>query len=275
LAFSSTPDIADDNFIVPVLTASIEELAQRAKDLGFDGLEFLPNPTDMPSAAQLKASADRVGARVGVINSGRLRPKGYALLHRDPRTRRASIDVYKRLIDLAAPLGARVGLGMARGPSDTTVSGAELAPVMRDVFGEIGAHAAKVGTVVMLEPADPGNVAAVARIGEAVAVAKEVASPGFAIMLDTYQIALIEDSIESGFAAAEGMANHIHLYDHNQWPPGIRGPEHQLDWQRVAAAMKKYGFKGSGSMVLAPEGDQMAGARKSTAFIRSRLMGQP
>jgi NAD(P)-dependent dehydrogenase (short-subunit alcohol dehydrogenase family)/sugar phosphate isomerase/epimerase len=229
----------------------------------------------MPTAAALKAAAERAGARIGVINSGRLRPKGYALLHRDPAIRRASIEVYKRLIDLAGSLGARVGLGMARGPSDTTVSGSDLAPVMRDVFGEIAAHAAQAGTVVMLEPADPGNVAAVARISEAVAVARSIASPGFGIMLDTYQIALIEDSIEEGFAAAEGMANHIHLYDHNQWPPGVRGPEHQLDWRRVAAAMTKYGFSGSGSMVLAPQGDVMAAARKSTAFIRSKLMAGP
>jgi sugar phosphate isomerase/epimerase len=91
------------------------------------------------------------------------------------------------------------------------------------------------------------------------------------MMLDTYQLDQVEDTYEEGFAAAEGRATHIHLYDPKHWPPGV-GPE-RLDWQRIRNAMERYNFHGSGSMVLPPSGDIDALARQSVAFIRDTLTG--
>ncbi len=272
LVFSSTPDVAEDNFVVPVLTESIEQLPERAKQLGFDGLEFLPNPNDIPDAEKLLSSAKLAGANIGVINTGRLPPKGYAILHKDAKQRRKSIDIFKRFIDLAGFVGARVGLGMARGDSKTAASGADLIPIMHDVFSEIAEHAVAAGTFVMLEPADPGYVAAILRVKEAVEQVDKIKSSGFSMMLDTYQLDQVENSIEEGFEHAKGLATHIHLYDHNHWPPGVREPEHRLDWSVICSAMERYGFSGSGSAVLVPSGDIDASTKKSTAFMRKTLM---
>jgi sugar phosphate isomerase/epimerase len=92
-------------------------------------------------------------------------------------------------------------------------------------------------------------------------------------MLDTHQLEIVEPSFEEGFAAAEGRATHIHLYDPGHWPPGV-APK-RLDWDRIRAAMERYGFRGSGSMVLAPEGDRDAAARDAVAFVRATLMAGP
>lgn len=271
LVFSSTPDVEGDGFVVPVLAAPIEALGWKAREHGFDGLEFLPNPDDIPDAAALRSAADASGITVGVINTGRLRPKGYAILHADPAQRRRSLDAFKRCIDLAGALGARVGLGMARGDAAATAS-RDLRSVMRDVFGEVAEHAVARGTVVMLEPADPGYVAAILRVSEAAAAAREVASPGFRIMLDTYQLDQVEGSIDDGFAHARGMAGHIHLYDPEHWPPGLRAPEHRLDWNEIRRMMLRHGFLGSGSTVLPKQGDLLAQSRIASAFIRTNLM---
>ncbi|MCB1496809.1 MAG: sugar phosphate isomerase/epimerase [Bauldia sp.] len=271
LVFSSTDDVVADNFVVPILAAPLDLLPGRAAELTFDGLEFLPNPDDVPDPGRLKSLLNDAGIGIGVINSGRLAVRGYALLHHDADRRRASIDVFKKLIDLAGALGARVGLGMARGDSTIAISGPELPGVMRDVFGEIAEHAEGAGTFVMLEPADPGYVAAILRVAEAAEQVREIASPGFSMMLDTYQLDQVEDTYEEGFEAAGGRATHIHLYDPKHWPPGV-GPE-RLDWQRIRNAMERYGFRGSGSMVLAPSGDVDALAREAVAFIRNTLMG--
>lgn len=272
IVFSSTPDIAEVGFVVPVLTAPLPELGSKAKEYGFDGLEFLPNPDRIPSAMELKASAETAGVNISVINSGRMHPQGYALLHRDPAIRRTSIDIYKQFVDLAGELGARVGMGMARGSGDTTVDDHDLAAVMDDVFGEVAEHAAAASTVVMLEPADPGVVTAVATVSEAVDIATRIDSPGFAVMLDTYQLAEVETSIEQGIRDAAGRADHIQLYDPGHWPPGVRDPRHRLDWDSVAASLASAGFQGSGSVVLAPEGDAAAAARTSAQFLRDLLM---
>ena len=230
LVFCSTPDVEADGFVVPILAEPIERLAARAASLGFDGLEFLPDPGDIPEPERLRSVLDAAGVGLGVVNSGRMAARGFALLHRDARRRRESIEIYKRYVDLAGALGARVGLGMARGDASVAVSGPDLPALMRDVFGEIAEHAERAGTVVMLEPADPGYVAVVLRVEEAVEQARLVGSPGFSIMLDTHQLEVVEPSFEEGFAAAEGRASHIHLYDPGHWPPGVA--EKRLDWDR-------------------------------------------
>ena len=135
LVFASTPDVEADGFVVPILAEPIERLPARAAALGFDGLEFLPNPGDVPEPERLRSVLDAAGVGVGVVNSGRMAARGFALLHRDAR-----IAIYKRYIDLAAALGARVGLGMARGDASVAVLGPDLPGLMRDVFGEIAEH---------------------------------------------------------------------------------------------------------------------------------------
>ena len=272
--FCSTPDVAAEKFVVPLLTDGFSGLADRAAEMGFDGLEFLPSADDCPAPDALSKAVDAAGIAVSVINSGRMRSRGYALLHKDPDRRRQSIDVFKRYIALAGALGARVGLGLARGDAATTESG-DLGPLMRDVFGEVGDHAHRCGTTVMLEPADPGYVAIILRVREAVSVARQVNSPGLRIMLDTYQLHEVEESIPDGFRAADGLADHIHLYDPGHWSPGIADPARRMDWDLIRGAMDATGFSGTGSIVLPKEGDREAGVKASLAFLRQRLMGMP
>jgi D-psicose/D-tagatose/L-ribulose 3-epimerase len=270
--FCSTPDVVEERFVVPLLAEPFDGLARKAAELGFDGLEFLPSADECPAPDELSKAVDSAGVKVSVINSGRMRSRGYALLHKDPEIRRHSIGVFKQFITLAGELGARVGLGLARGDSETTLEGDGLRPLMLEVFAEIAEHASSSGTFVMLEPADPGFVAAILTVREAVSVARKVDSPGFRIMLDTYQLYEVEDSIPDGFAAAEGMASHIHLYDPGHWSPGIRPESERMDWNLIRRSMDRTGFSGSASIVLPKEGDLQEGTRRSLAFLRDRLM---
>lgn len=270
--FCSTPDVVEERFVVPLLAEPFDSLARKAGELGFDGLEFLPNADECPSPDQFSKAAKSAGVNVSVINSGRLRSRGYALLHKDPEIRRHSIGVFKQFITLAGALCARVGLGLARGDSETTLEGEGLKPLMLEVFGDIAEHASQAGTFVMLEPADPGFVAAILRVDEAVSVAREVDSPGFRIMLDTYQLYEVEDSIPEGFEAADGMASHIHLYDPGHWSPGILPADERMDWELIRQSMDRSAFSGSASIVLPKEGDLEEGTRQSIAFLRERLM---
>lgn len=47
--FASTPDMLQLSFVVKVLTGTPEELAQRAVDWGYNGIEFMPNPERVPN----------------------------------------------------------------------------------------------------------------------------------------------------------------------------------------------------------------------------------
>ena len=260
--FASTPDINALGFIVKVLTGDIDELPRRAVAWGYDGIEFMPDPESVPEPGAMERALRSAGAVMPVVNSGRMGVQGMALFHEDGGVRGKSMDAFKRLLDFAGYFRARVGLGVARGKR---IPGIALAC---DVFRELAEHAEHAGAVIMLEPADPGVTMYINTVDEAMDWVRRIASPAFSIMLDTYQLAESEPSIEHGIRAAHGNARHIHLYDPSRWPPGLSAETNRMDWPSIFGLLHETGFHGSASVVLAPEGDPEPAARQSVAFLR-------
>jgi D-psicose/D-tagatose/L-ribulose 3-epimerase len=271
--FASTPDIAELGFVVRVLTGGIDELPRRAVDWGYDGIEYMPDPERIPEPQALERALQSAGAVMPVVNTGRMLVQNMALLDGDPVIRRRSIEAFKRMLDFAGQFHARVGLGAARGRGAPGASQESMDHLADDVFRELAAHAERAGAVIMLEPADPAVIAYIHTMEEAMSWVRRIASPAFSIMLDTYQLAESEPSIEQGIRAADGQARHIHLYDPSRWPPGVLPETSRLDWPRLFQALSDARFEGSASVVVVPEGDPEPAARKTSAFLRSALRG--
>lgn len=266
--FSSTPDMADLSFVVKVLTGTPVELAQRAVAWGYDGIEFMPDPLHVPDPREVDKALKAAGALMPVVNTGRMFAQGMALLHADALVRKDSSEAFKRILDFAGHFKARVGLGAARGAGIPGANREEMDRMAEDVFRELAAHAEKVQAVIMLEPADPGVTSYINTMDEAMAWVERIGSPAFSVMLDTYQLAESEPSLEHGIRAARGQARHIHLYDPSRWPPGVLPEKERLDWPHLARVLRQENFQGSGSVVLALEGDPEPAARKAVAYLR-------
>lgn len=269
--FSSTPDMSALSFIVKVLTGSPRELAERAVAWGYDGIEFMPDPERVPDPVVFEAALRNSGAVMPVVNTGRFFAQGLTLLATDPVARRRSVECFKSVLTFAGHFQARVGLGAARGAGMPGATREEMDRLAEDVFHELAGHAEKAGTVIMLEPADPGVTSYINTVDQAMEWVDRIASPAFSVMLDTYQLADSEPSIEHGIRAARGQARHIHFYDPSRWPPGVRAEKDRLDWKHLMRVLREEGFSGSGSVVLAPEGDPEPAARQSAAFLRRLL----
>ena len=269
--FAAEPDIAALNFIVKVLTGTLDEIASRAVAWNFDGIEFMPNPDHVADPSAVARALKAAGAVMPVVNSGRMAVQGYALIHREEAVRRQSAAAYKRLLDFAGHFGARVGLGAARGMGVPNPDAGDLDGIVGEVFDDLARHAASAAPSWCLEPADPGTISCINTVEEAMAWVDRIGSPAFSVMLDTYQLIECEASIEHGIRAARGQARHIHLYDPSRWPPGVLEEGGRLDWPHIMRLLRQEGFAGSGSVVVAPEGDVETAARKSAAFLRGMM----
>ncbi len=258
----------DHDFVVKVLTGTPAELARCAVEWGYDGIEFMPDPERVPDPDDFEEALREAGAMMPVVNTGRMSAQGMALLHEDPNLRRRSVEAFKNILDFAGHLGARVGLGVARGQGIPENGVDDLDQIAEETFRELAEHAQKARTTIMLEPADPGATHYINTVEEAVGWAERIGSPHFSVMLDTYQLMEVEPSIEHGIEIARGLANHIHLYDPSRWPPGVLPEGQGLDWPRIVRALRRVGFEGSGSVVLAPEGDPEPAARRAIAYLR-------
>lgn len=260
--------MTDLSFVVKVLTGTPVELAQRAVAWGYDGIEFMPDPLHVPDPGEVDKALKAAGALMPVVNTGRMFAQGMALLHADALVRKDSSEAFKRILDFAGHFKARVGLGAARGAGIPGANREEMDRMAEDVFRELAAHAEKVQAVIMLEPADPGVTSYINTMDEAMAWVERIGNPAFSVMLDTYQLAESEPSLEHGIRAARGQARHIHLYDPSRWPPGVLPEKERLDWPHLARVLRQENFQGSGSVVLALEGDPEPAARKAVAYLR-------
>jgi len=96
--FASTPDITNLGFIVRVLTGSIDDLPARAVEWGYDGIEFMPDPENVPEPAAMERALQAAGAVMPVVNSGRMGVQQLALLHADAGVRGRSMAAFKRML---------------------------------------------------------------------------------------------------------------------------------------------------------------------------------
>lgn len=267
LLWCSTADVPD--YLVKLLAGPIERIARTAVEWGYDGIEFLPDPLDIPRPQQMDSALRQAGTKMPVVTTGLMHPYGLAVLHRDPGERKRSVEIFKRILDFGGYFQARVNLGISRGHDFSWTSAEDLDRIAEDIFTELADHAEKSGSVIMLEPAEAQTVGFINTVAETLAWVKRINSPAFNLMLDTNQLFEAEPSIEHGIRMAEGRADHIHLYDPNRWPPGVLAEGPRLDWQKIVEVLQEVGFRGTGSVVLAPNGDSERGARQSLAYLRA------
>jgi sugar phosphate isomerase/epimerase len=273
--FASTPDMLELDFVVKVLTGIPEELGKQAISWGYDGIEFMPNPERIPDPEVFARALGRSGAKMPVVNSGRIAAQGMTLLHEDRAIQAKAIQGFKNILDFAGYFKARVGLGMVRGAGIPGKSREEMALVAEEVFRELAEHASKADAIIMLEAAEAEYTSLFNTMEEVMDMVEKISSPHFSAMLDTHQLWVVETSIEHGIRAAKGWAKHIHLYEPSRLPPGVSPEKEALDWPHIAKMLQKEGFDGSASVVIVPTGDPEPVARQSVAYLRRLFSEQP
>ena len=265
--WATTPDFDGAKFPIKVLTGSLEDVARRAVSLGYDGLEFMPDPVNPPDPERMRKALERAGATLLVVNSGRMGSRDLALLGKDRNLRQRSLNAFKNLIDFGAYLKKRVCIGAeCRGRENPGETPEETQKITEDIFRELVEYAEKTKTVIMLEPT-PFEHGYIQTVSEAVDWVKRINSPYFNLHFDVQIHRKMEPSLEFAIRAGEGRPNHIHLYEENHWPPGLLAREKSTDWGLVARLLRESGFNGSGAVPL-PEGDVEADARRAAEFLR-------
>jgi len=243
-------------------------------DWGYDGLEFLPDPDNIPDPNPFKQMVDDAGIGLYVVNSGRFAVQDLALIHADEKIRRRSVDAFKPMVDFAAHFGARAALGIARGKGIPNATKEENDAVADGVFRELTKHAEAAGVVIMLEAAEADITSYLNTNAQIMEWVDRINSPNLSVHLDTHQLNGAEKSIEEGIKVTRGQATHIHLYDPSRWPPGVIEAKDQLDWPKLIQILRATHIPETGSVVLAPEGDPGSAAIKSRDFLRNLLQAK-
>ncbi|MBI3910795.1 MAG: sugar phosphate isomerase/epimerase [Armatimonadetes bacterium] len=194
------------------------------------------------------------------------------LVHPDPKRRRACVDTIKRLIDIAAELGAggpivvpifnandRIpGLSPLRSRHDLEID------LLCTLLAEIGGHAESVGAVMFLEPLNRYESDALKNVAEAAAVVRRVGSPGIRVIADFFHMNIEETDIPAALTAAGDLIGHIHLADNTRLEPGTG----MTDFAAGFAALKQIGYTGYMALECGFSGPADEVLPRSVAYLR-------
>jgi D-psicose/D-tagatose/L-ribulose 3-epimerase len=250
-----------------------------AAAVGYDGLEIAPftlsgEPHLLPPArrVELRRAAADAGIAITGLHYLMLAPQGLSITSADAAQRARSIDVMRRLCDLAADLGARI---LVHGsPAQRTLEPGREAEGRKwgaECFAAVAPAAAQAGVVYCIEPLAAPDNQFIHRVEEAAAIVRAVGSPALRTMVDCAAAARAEampipDLLRQWLPT--GLVAHVHLNDPNRRGPG----DGDLAFAPILQVLQAGGYAGMAAVepfVYEPDGP--ACAARAIGYVRGSL----
>ena len=227
-----------------------------AAEVGYDGLEIAPftlgqEPQHLPAGrrrALRRALAD-AGLACSSLHWLLLAPEGLSITEPDDAVRRRTLDVMRRLIGLAADLGAEVLVhGSPHQRRLTPGDEAGSRRRARACFAAAAREAEQAGLVYCVEPLAARETDYLNSLDEAAALVREVGSPALRTMIDCAATAAMRPEHASEIPWPEivdrwlptGLIAHVQVNDPNRRGPG----EGAARLASFLAALRRHGYRG-------------------------------
>jgi sugar phosphate isomerase/epimerase len=167
----------------------------------------------------------------------------------DPDRRRRALDALRAQLDGIAALGGRgVITPAAWGMFTRRLPPFDEPPrtpehdreVLLDGLSQLGAHAERVGAVLLFEPLNRYEDHMVNTVAAAAELVREAGSPGVRILADTYHMNIEEDDPCAALRAAGELLGAVHASDSNRHQPGTG----HVPFEAIVATLREMGFAG-------------------------------
>jgi D-psicose/D-tagatose/L-ribulose 3-epimerase len=256
-----------------------ERQCEFARRVGYDGLEIAPftlgeEPHLLPAAerARVRRTAATAGIAVTGLHYLMLAPKGLSITSADADQRARTVDVMRRLCDLAADLGARV---LVHGsPAQRRLEPSKEAEGRKwgtECFAAVAEAAGKAGVVYCIEPLAVSDNQFVHTVEEAATIVRAIANPAVRTMVDCSAAGRAEGQAIPDLLRQwlpTGLIAHMHLNDPNRRGPG----EGALAFAPILRALAAGGYVGAAAVepfVYEPDGPSCAA--RAIGYVRGLM----
>jgi len=242
----------------------MDETLQDIADIGYEGVElFLREPGSL-DRSQLDKNLEKTGLEVCCVGTAPIAAQDrLTLTDPDKEKRFAAVNRVKKLIDFASTYGRiPVGIGKFRGnlPSNDRSSGWKW---LRESFLEVCEYAEGKNVTIALEPQERGNLNNLTSTHDGVVWIEQLGMSNSRLLLDTYHMALEDESLTAGILEAAGKIAHVHVSDSGRVAPG----QGTLNFVAAARALRAVGYDGFLSVEIAQPANALDVARKAWAHL--------
>lgn len=243
---------------------------QKAKTLGFDGVELALKRADEIDRGQLDRLLQENQMEVSCISTGQVFSALHLYLtHPEAEKRDQAVQVYKDLILLAKDYGRLVNIGRARGFVGPGQTREQVEEIFLHELARIADFAADYGVEIILEPVNRYEINFINNLDEGAALLERLGRPNVGLMPDVFHMNIEDDAIDGSLVRNSKWVRYVHLADSNRHAPGWG----HLDFPAVFRALQQIGYAGwvSVEILPVPEPDQAAG--QAAAFLRPLVDG--
>jgi len=213
----------------------------RARELGFEGIELsLFDPDSLP-AAELKKRAKALGLR---LNTGIGLSEKHNLISPEARTRKRGVEFMKKIIGLSAKIGAEnltgvnyAGWGYLTGKMRTQREWEWAVEGFRKIC-----RFAKENTDVILciEPVNRFESHFINIAADAVRFLKEVGAPNARVHLDSFHMIREENNFTEAVRLCASRLGYVHACENQRGIPGTG----MVPWEEFYRALRAVGYDG-------------------------------
>ncbi len=237
---------------------SFEEKVAKLVKWGATGLEVGGNPANR--VKQIKNGLKGTKIKVSALCWGAC---GGKLVSSDAKTRKEGIDALKRALTTAGELEAVGVIFVPAFNNDSKLPNKEIRKILLDVLPNVGEHAVKCKTRVLLEPLNRREAFFLRQIADAASIARDSKSPGIAVMGDFYHMFFEETSDMGAFISGGNVMRHVHLASRKRILPG-QDDRSFVDGFR---GLKMIGYQDYCSLECGCKGDPNVEIPKSFRFL--------
>lgn len=230
---------------------SFDELAERAKRIGLDGLELNGEP-DTEDVAHMKEVLTKTGLKP-ISVCGTFSMEERAFNHSHEEMRKKAVEYGKKLVDMAKFVGSDRVLLVPSMVNRLTYYSDRQTDWNRSVesIREVASYAKENNIKVMLECVNKYEVNLVYSANDGIQMAKEIGTGNVGLVTDTFHMQLEEkDGIANAIrSAGKEYVMHQHLGDNNREVPGMGC----MDWKEIFMALRDIDFEGAVSFEPLPK----------------------
>ncbi len=258
--------IADENALPSafVVFRGLETSIRKAKELGYDGVEFALKRADEVDCDALERLLAETGLEVSCISTGQVYADlGLSFTDPDPEKRATVLDVFTGLIDLAADFGKLVNIGRVRGQIGS-VPHEEAEGRFIDMVRKICDYAAPKDVTLILEPVNRYEIDFINSVADGVELMQKVNMPNIKLMPDVFHMNIEDVTIGGELARNIEYVEYIHVADSNRWAPG----QGHTDFYEIFSHLKEANYSGWVSAEILPEPDPDTAARQAVEYLK-------
>jgi len=257
--------IADTNALPSafVVFRGFEKFIPVAASMGYHGVELALKSASEINCAKLDCWLKDSGIEVSCISTGQVfADTGYMFTDSNPIRRKALVEIFKEMIDLAAVYGQLVNIGRVRGsliPND----GGDSQKRFVGMAQELCAYARDKDVKMILEPVNRYEINFINSLEQGVELLKQIKEPNFKLMPDVFHMNIEDMTIGCELKKHINHVAYIHLADSNRLAPG----QGHTNFENIFYSLKEVNYAGWCSVEILPFPEPMVAAKQAADFL--------